>query len=496
MSKRCSAEELEEYFGSKGADHITKMFKYDRRGAKEVIARMQSPTGIVVEGHLLRVFREQGFELDPERDNKSEYDPRAVFDALERYKPADVRYDDAVLRQAIALCYRAFGLPEGMEKLKMITFDHELHSAVRLDKSSGAPAFSNKGSAFESDLRRSRRIVEGTTTPPPCVAYHRVQHGAEGPKTRLVWGYPLSMTLVEARFARPLIDRFLQMRTPMAFGLVKHQLGGRVLETSGKGVTYALDFSKYDATIPTRILRTAFEILATHFDFSEEGKVAWSRVINYFQHTPILMPDGNVYQKHVGVPSGSYFTQMIDSLANYIVIQYMALLVAKEPISDRRLNVLGDDSLFSLADWVDIERFAQIAASLGMTVNVLKSGRYRDGEAPSFLGHEWHAGIPDRPRSEIVKRIVFPEMPWQRDRSSADFRARVEERLMAYVGDAACAWSVALYSGQLGWSNDLSAYQLLHRRSSNPITGMEEVQSLLGDGVPSAAKTMLLGLIR
>nr|WRQ64723.1 RNA-dependent RNA polymerase [Durnavirales sp.] len=492
---RYDASVLSSHFDSLGVRGVTRLFKYDRRGAKETIARMASSSGIVVEGHLLRVFQEMGYDVDPVRDNKSEYDPRVMFNNLGKYEVPKVSYDSEMLGRAIALSHKVFGHREGFEKLRALSFDYELFEALKLDKSSGAPVFDSKDKAFKEDLARSERIAANKCAPPPCVAYHRVQHGVEGPKVRLVWGYPLSMTLLEARFARPLIQRFLSLRTPMTFGLVKHQLGARVLESQRNGFTYGLDFSKFDSSLPTRIMHTAFEILKTHFSLNPENEVVWEKVVNYFHHTTILMPDGFVYQKHCGVPSGSYFTQLVGSIANYIIIQYMVMVVAGRAVDDRLVNVIGDDSLFTLSQRLDLEKFARVAKELGMTLNILKSGIYGPTEAPSFVGHEWHAGIPDRAKSEIIKRMIFPERPSHFGvGKERDYRET--DRLMAYVGDARSAWDLAISTQIFGGSPDLTAYQLLHRRSGYPITGMEEIRSIFGEGVPTVAKTMLLGLIR
>lgn len=473
-----------------------RVYHYTRRGAEETIARMRSPTGIIMEGHLLRVFREQGYDVEPVRDNKSVYDPESLFSALDKYVEAPCQYEEEILGQAIGLALKTFGHSPSRKKLKPITFDYELMEAVKMDKASGAPHFARKGDVFASDKARSERIAAGLTAPPPCVAYHRVQHGPEGPKTRLVWGYPLSMTLLEARFARPLIREYLAVKTPMTFGLVKNEVGCRVMEVMKHGVAYGLDFSKFDSSVPTRLVHTAFEILATHFDMSDADKEVWRVVKDYFLNTLILMPDGYVYQKHCGVPSGSYFTQLVDSIVNYIVIQYMALVVTGTSVNNRVINVLGDDSLFALSGWYEIEVFAQIAKQLGMSVNVSKSGRYRQREAPSFLGHKWISGIPDRPALEVVQRMIFPERPSPRGRTLALQKSRVEERVMAYVGDSACAWGIAYNSGVMGKSNDVSAFQLQGRRTGFPITGAEEIMSLMGEGLPTVAKTLYLGLIR
>jgi hypothetical protein len=35
---------------------------------------------------------------------------------------------------------------------------------------------------------------------------------------------------------------------------------------------------------------------------------------HYFIHTPIVMPDGRMFIKHTGIPSGSRFTALVGSI--------------------------------------------------------------------------------------------------------------------------------------------------------------------------------------
>lgn len=48
-------------------------------------------------------------------------------------------------------------------------------------------------------------------------------------------------------------------------------------------------------------------------------QLLWDIIVDYIIHTPIRFADGERHVKHSGVASGSYFTQLIDSIVNYIV---------------------------------------------------------------------------------------------------------------------------------------------------------------------------------
>jgi hypothetical protein len=175
---------------------------------------------------------------------------------------------------------------------------------------------------------------------------------------------------------------------------------------SGGGTIVCLDYSKYDSTIPAVFIREAFRILSTWFEESDLNEFGWSTIVNYFINTPIVMPDGHLYVgKNHGVPSGSYFTQLIDSVVN------VALMYAYshkfgfrfDPLS---LFVLGDDSIvrvkgqFSLSDW------AAYANSLGMSIH--DDEKTVVGEA-HFLGATWKKGKPDTDLQKLINNGAFPE---------------------------------------------------------------------------------------
>jgi hypothetical protein len=421
-------------------------------------------------------LRQQGFALDPEIDNKSNVDFNQYFGALAKYgSKVDWQPDEGVLNEAIKVAYRVFG---GNQSLHPLMEKEEIYQALKLEKSSGAPSFTTKGDAFETDFKRSERIAKGDKAPEPCVGYRRIQHGndSSGPKTRLVWGYPLSMTILEAKYARPLIDEYLSQRSVMAFGLHRHELASRLVRIENANLKYSLDFSSFDSSIHPRLIDVAFKVLKTNFDPELVNKGEWDSIVHYFIHTPIVMPDGLLYKKHQGVPSGSYFTQLVDSIVNFITLQYMSFKSTSRPIREDKVLVLGDDSVFSFDKHLPLELIAKVIGELGIKVNAQKS-RIVKGMKQSleFLGHVWVKGLVNREEIEIAKRMAFPERHIQID----DPRKRIVTRVLAYGSDALNAhliinrWSI--YKGP----NVMGMY--FRDVLSHPVTGWQEfVQSESG----------------
>jgi hypothetical protein len=374
------------------------------------LPRLQSHGGLVVERWLQRLLQSVGFTFDDELDNKSVTSPEALFDALGRYfTPDHWGVDRQKFEYAVGYAYRVFGHDKG-DKLSPLPLDESLLETIQLSKASGSPEFLSKGEAFTKDLERAGKICERKTRRPYCMPFRRCQHGKRGPKTRLVWGYPLSMTLLEARFARPLINCFLANPRVMAFGGTNAGAGARITGIENMGTRVSLDFSGFDATVSDHLIDVAFNILSTHFvSFDEEEKRAWSTVRGYFTRTPIAMPDGNMYVKRRGIPSGSYFTQLVDSIVNFIAVQYAFLRAHDISIHQEKMLVLGDDCVLGCPVEPDVNALVRAFSEMGLQLNQDKTEVSREGSPVSFLGHTWNRGIKYRPVVELVKRAVYPE---------------------------------------------------------------------------------------
>lgn len=445
-------------------------YEYQSRRAKSTISMMQSETGVIVEGTVLRALHAQGFSLNPEVDNKSVYKPQAMFDALHKYaKPMSFSPDYNIWRQAYDLTVKAFVTSNKVKQAKDVM---SIMSAVKGEKSSGAPEFSLKKDVSDKDYLRMLRWLDGAKKPDPCVAYHRVQHGSQGPKNRLVWGYPQSITMAESSFARPLINHYLSIRCPMAIGMHRHKLSARMVSLCNCHAKYGLDFSGFDSSISAKLIDMAFSVLAKQVDWSKSSKSDWEKIENYFIHTPILMPDGHVYTKHRGVPSGSYFTQMIDSVVNYFAIQYATISLFGYAVHLDKLLVLGDDSLFSLPKAISLEHYKRVLLTLGLTVNADKSVLSLDDEPVHFLGHIWKHGLVDRDPIDIAKRMAFPE----KHSDEPDGRVRVKQRIYPYVADAISAHNIIAHYSWFG-GPPLKTYLRAGQVSDVMMTGWREYLS-------------------
>jgi hypothetical protein len=260
------------------------------------------------------------------------------------------------------------------------------------------------------------------------------------------------MTIVEGLVAYPLIDLFKRSNTPMAFAKTSGAIGTKLRVSSyHKRYAYSLDMSQFDSSVSRYLIRIAFRILKTWFDPLEieptTGKTIdeiFNVIEGYFVFTPIVMPDGNLYRgKQHGVPSGSFFTQIIDSIVNVIlcgaVSHHFSLNVDKADIL-----VLGDDLLFWSNRLVELDSIATFCKSqFGIKVHGSeKSKVFHYTETIHFLGRDWVKGQPDLAHDEILQRMWFPETfrKYSSDEHAKDKQVRL--LLLSHAANYKGGWDI------------------------------------------------------
>ncbi|ASH99192.1 RdRp [Giant panda associated partiti-like virus] len=359
--------------------YMWKTVPYKLAALREWNLRMsRSETPEIFDPVVAHVLREQGFEVD----SKKYYEPRSVysvekfFEQLQSFNPSKsvfVDVKDRHVQRGIAFAYKVFGKGKDdayLEPLEL--WDESIISNWK--GSAGVTAYGQtKREAFSRGILSAKRILgqDGLARrkPEPCLGLTRT--GKNG-KSRLIWGYPMSMTLIEGSLAKPLLGTLTGLNTPMAYKLTNKTLGMKILAASQtKKWYYSLDATQFDSSIQKIMIEVAFSIIATHFDrkamyddVNTVGEVL-ELVRDYFIHTPIVMPagekaKGNVqgvlyYGKKHGVPSGSYFTQLVDSIVNIIVLGTLASKFGFY-LSKEEIFVLGDDLLFFTNTHLDVKK--------------------------------------------------------------------------------------------------------------------------------------------
>lgn len=381
------------------------------------INHSREETPILFDDKVAEVLDEMDVDYGDVLEPRSVYSFSKLLAALARYDPSEevtVVLDEHVKR-GIALAFRSFAKPRGARVLKRVELGNE--SVIsNWSGSAGLTAYGqSKREAFSHGVSVAKDILTGAKAPEPCLAFARTQKAG---KTRLVWGYPLSMTLIEGIVGYPLIQEFKALDTPMAFAERKSVTGAKILSSTVQNAFwYGLDASSFDATIQRVFIDVAFSILRTWFDGADKyTQHVLSVVQNYFTFTPIVIPRPGhpgetslVVGKRFGVPSGSYFTQLVDSIVNTIVLGALSSRFGFR-LNFRDFMVLGDDSVFFTDTHLDLSVISEyVQTTFGIRINPEKSKHGRTGEDVPFLGVKWRKGIPYRDPREALAKMLYPE---------------------------------------------------------------------------------------
>lgn len=411
-------------------------------------------THVLVDDNVKDALLAQGYHIDKETP-RSIYTVDKLFEALSNYAPNKVpapqpgtSYD-----AGIALAYSCFARKKDVPYLHVMPFTPETIVAVTSNPG-GSPGLTNygctKAESVTRALERGLQTLKGAKQPEPCLAFKRTQFNE---KTRLVWGYPYSMTVIEGLVAKPLLDRFKGGNTPMAFAMTTGALGTKLRVASyHKEWAYSLDMSQFDATLSAQMIHVAFKILRSWFDPREREPVSgksvkevFDVVEHYFIHTTIVMPDGKIYiGKDHGVPSGSYFTQMVDSICNVIIGGAISHRFSLH-VSKREIFVLGDDILMWSNRKMDLDKISKYAHDQ-LHVNVHgaeKSAIYHYDEIVHFLGRDWDNGLPGLPEDDIIARMVYPESYRRYPDDPVEREKQLHMMLLQYAATYRQAWSIA-----------------------------------------------------
>jgi len=121
-----------------------------------------------------------------------------------------------------------------------------------------------------------------------------------------------------------------------------------------------MDWSEFDINVPEWMLDDVFDIIKGMIDFTKmsdsrtdfsmgftankasQYENAFDWIKWNFIHTKIMDIDGTMYRKNHGIPSGSFFTQLVGSMVNMLSCHFLMSLHDMKITEER---YLGDDSL-------------------------------------------------------------------------------------------------------------------------------------------------------
>lgn len=308
---------------------------------------------------------------DLELSNKDKFGPRSIAvpwlqrkdTLLESFKPFKTKDKLEIPKAALPSRLRPIGISQAINLLKN-------------DTNSGLPYYIRKSEIKESISQDFDSLLNRRD---PCLLFTRTQ---EGNKTRNVWGYPVADTLNEMRFYSPLLE-YQRNKTYRAALLGPDEVGRITCELVLKAQSelrtlVSIDFSAFDNSVKAYLHKYAFDYIKSLFQpkFGDELNYINER----FSSIGIVTPDGVLNGNH-GVPSGSTFTNEVDSIVQ------MLIGVSLPYISLESMLIQGDDGVYIIPNGKEEEVFDHFS-KFGLSVNRDKS--YVSKDYVTFLQCLYH----------------------------------------------------------------------------------------------------------
>jgi hypothetical protein len=268
---------------------------------------------------------------------------------------------------------------------------------------------------FQGELERA--LKEGSFNYPILIAFRTQASGEfedDGSqtdkckhKTRVVSMVDLRQIIAELMFAKP-IQKYMSRVDWYAGGKDDFGISSIVTRCRVKYSRFlSIDYSSFDQTISSWLIKDAFEVLKCAFQMSEHEDDIFNLIVNDFIHKDFILSEGILHSDR-GVPSGSMFTQIIDSIVNVLVVRTFFNSIHAEA----EMTVMGDDNvIFTNSDVTMEEMASYIAKNFGLIVKTddkSSSGSTKKDNV-KFLSCYWLDNGKWRHPHQLLSRLAFPE---------------------------------------------------------------------------------------
>lgn len=285
------------------------------------------------------------------------------------------------------------------EKFTPVSPQFAADNQINKQSSSGFPSFRRKGQLIDTLVSEANDVFEGKNNHIwnwPMVRGFRIQIresvGKLSRKIRVMYPYPGLIILLEDTFIVPFVEHFINTQTFYVIG----KNGGKISDLLKQKFTKSklirgTDISSFDQNMLNEVIICAFAIIRSQLKLTKVQALVFDNLVTYFcTSTMVSKSKGKpsyMFVKDHGIPSGSGFTNMIGSLCQAIIVEYV-----QEDLLDDCL-ICGDDNLF-VADKVNYTHYCHTFEEIfDLPIDPVKSMVFNSWTNVYFLGFKWVHGI-------------------------------------------------------------------------------------------------------
>jgi len=230
-------------------------------------------------------------------------------------------------------------------------------SQLPLNTNSGLPFFTKRNKVQEQSIG----LADLEETFPAVLGWRGQASGTNVPKQRVVWMFPFSTNILEYSIFQPLHNQLIEQGSFEAWksmDAVDSAISG-IIDTGR--VVLSSDFSGYDQTITTQ-QAWFFDYVRSMYQKDDHTRYLIKLLEHNLRYIPLVVSRDHMYTGKHGMPSGSVFTNMGDSVINY-------LAQMSSPVANEFIQIQGDDAVTTVDD---IDLHLKHLESLGFEANLDK----------------------------------------------------------------------------------------------------------------------------
>jgi len=232
-----------------------------------------------------------------------------------------------------------------------------------------------------------------------------------GMKTRVVFGYAYQIQSIEMIFLELFVSRLKCGISPLVYSPYQMDIS-KIVTKSKTSHTYSFDYKKFDNSVPSDLLCLSFGYIERVIRLDGYLLTLFRFVRNYFLCVPSFHPLTGLIERKRGVASGSSFTNLVDSIANYCsahicIFAYFRSLGVNAVDVKYEVVCSGDDWFLSIDRKLDIDKLSCIIKSKFNLTLELTDYSPPGVDRTHFLGSSWVDGKPTRPFNSLVSSLLF-----------------------------------------------------------------------------------------